>query len=76
MSSFSVTVVYAQELVPGNIGMMSGFTVCLAFGIGVLGPVALGNLADYLGLSATIILLGFLPLLGIITFQLPGEKTG
>lgn len=74
MSSFSVTVVYAQELVPGSIGMMSGLTVGLAFGMGALGSIILGTLADHIGLSTTIILLGFLPLLGFITFLLPSDK--
>lgn len=74
MSSFSVTVVYAQELVPGKIGMMSGLTVGLAFGMGALGSIILGTLADHIGLSTTIILLGFLPLLGLITFLLPSDK--
>lgn len=71
MTSFSVTVVYAQELVPGKIGLMSGLTVGLAFGMGAIGSIALGYLADKIGLSPTIILTGFLPLLGILTLFLP-----
>lgn len=73
MSSFSVTVVYAQELVPGKIGLMSGLTVGLAFGMGALGSIVLGYLADQIGLSLTIILTGFLPLLGILTLLLPKD---
>ncbi|RSK26721.1 MFS transporter [Bacillus sp. HMF5848] len=75
MSSFSVTVVYAQELMPANIGMMSGFIVGLAFGMGAIGSVALGAIADTIGLVETIILIGFLPLFGILTFLLPADKT-
>lgn len=71
MTSFSVTVVYAQELVPGKIGLMSGLTVGLAFGMGAIGSIVLGYLADQIGLSTTIILTGFLPLLGILTLLLP-----
>ncbi|MFE8703567.1 MFS transporter [Cytobacillus sp. FJAT-54145] len=74
MSSFSVTVVYAQELVPGKIGTMAGLTVGLAFGMGALGSVVLGYLADLIGLPLTIILTGFLPLLGLITLLLPSDK--
>jgi FSR family fosmidomycin resistance protein-like MFS transporter len=74
MSSFSVTVVYAQELVPGKIGTMSGLTVGLAFGMGALGSVILGYLADRIGLSLTIILTGFLPLLGLLTVFLPKDE--
>ena len=74
MLSFSVTVVYAQELVPGKIGTMSGLTVGLAFGMGALGSVGLGYLADLIGLSPTFIMTGFLPLLGLVTLFLPSDK--
>ena len=74
MSSFSVTVVYAQELFPGRIGTMAGLTVGLAFGMGALGSVGLGFLADFIGLSSTIMLVGFLPMLGIISWFLPTDQ--
>lgn len=74
MSSFSVTVVYAQELVPGKIGLMSGLTVGLAFGMGAIGSIVLGYLADKIGLPLTIILTGFLPLIGILTLLLPNDR--
>ncbi|WP_077211314.1 MFS transporter [Bacillus dakarensis] len=74
MSSFSVTVVYAQELVPGKIGLMSGLTVGLAFGMGAIGSIVLGYLADKIGLSLTIILTGFLPLIGLLTLLLPNDR--
>jgi FSR family fosmidomycin resistance protein-like MFS transporter len=74
MSSFSVTVVYAQELFPGKIGTMAGLTVGLAFGMGALGSVGLGYLADLISLQSTIIFVGALPLLGIITCFLPSDK--
>lgn len=74
MLSFSVTVVYAQELVPGKIGTMAGLTVGLAFGMGAIGSVGLGSLADSIGLTKTIIMTGFLPLLGITTLFLPSDQ--
>ncbi|MEQ6375665.1 MFS transporter [Bacillaceae bacterium S4-13-58] len=74
MSSFSVTVVYAQELLPGNIGTMSGLIVGLAFGMGAIGSVALGRLIDVVGLSPTMIGVSTLPLLGLLTFLLPSDK--
>lgn len=74
MASFSVTVVYAQELVPGKIGTMAGLTVGLAFGMGALGSIALGYLADLIGLPLTIVLTGFLPLMGILSLLLPSDK--
>lgn len=75
MSSFSVTVVYAQELVPGKIGTMAGLTVGLAFGMGAIGSVGLGTIADKFGLTTMIIGVGFLPLLGILTLFLPSDET-
>lgn len=75
MLSFSVTVVYAQELVPGKIGTMAGLTVGLAFGMGAVGSIGLGTLADQIGLPLTIIFTGFLPLLGLLTLFLPSDKT-
>ncbi|WHY87888.1 MFS transporter [Neobacillus novalis] len=73
MTSFSVTVVYAQELVPGKIGTMSGLTVGLAFGMGAIGSVGLGYIADWIGLQSMITWLGVLPLLGLIAFLLPSD---
>lgn len=75
MSSFSVTVVYAQELVPGKIGTMSGLTVGLAFGMGAIGSVALGGMIDIVGLTPTMISVAFLPLLGFLAFLLPTDQT-
>jgi len=74
MSSFSVTVVYAQELVPGKIGTMAGLTVGLAFGMGAIGSIALGVIADHFGLLTTLTITGFLPLLGGLAFLLPADK--
>ncbi|WP_066312593.1 MFS transporter [Bacillus sp. FJAT-29814] len=74
MTSFSVTVVYAQELVPGKIGLMSGLTVGLAFGMGAIGSVGLGYIADLIGLQSMIIALGVLPLIGLTAFLLPADQ--
>ena len=74
MSSFSVTVVYAQELVPGKIGTMSGLTVGLAFGMGAVGSIALGIMADHFGLLATLTFTGLLPILGALGFFLPSDQ--
>ncbi|WP_010648594.1 MFS transporter [Oceanobacillus massiliensis] len=74
MTSFSVTVVYAQELVPGKIGTMSGLIVGLAFGMGAIGSVALGSLIDLFGLTPTMISISLLPLLGFLTYLLPSDE--
>lgn len=74
MTSFSVTVVYAQELVPGKIGLMSGLMVGLAFGMGAIGSVVLGAFIDLFGLNETIIFASLLPLLGLLGLLLPSDK--
>jgi FSR family fosmidomycin resistance protein-like MFS transporter len=74
MTSFSVSVVYAQELVPSKIGTMSGLTVGFIFGLGAIGSVLFGNLADTIGITKTIYIVGFLPILGALGFLLPSEK--
>jgi MFS transporter, FSR family, fosmidomycin resistance protein len=74
MTSFSVTVVYAQELVPGKIGTMSGLTVGLAFGMGAIGSVGLGYIADLIGLVSMVTMIGILPLLGLSAFLLPSDQ--
>jgi MFS transporter, FSR family, fosmidomycin resistance protein len=74
LSSFSVAVVYAQELVPGHIGTVSGLIVGLAFGMGAIGAVALGNLADWMGIEFVMKAASFLPLLGIATILLPSDR--
>ena len=74
LSSFSVTVVYAQELVPGRIGLVSGLIVGLAFGMGAVGSVALGVLADWVGLTSTILFTVCLPFIGLLTFFLPSDQ--
>lgn len=74
MSSFTVSVVYAQELVPGKIGTMSGLTIGLAFGMGAIGSVALGSVIDWIGLYKTMILIATLPLFGILAYLLPTDE--
>ena len=74
MSSFSVAVVYAQELMPGNIGMVSGLIVGLAFGMGGIGSVALGSMIDWVGLTPTMVTISLLPLLGLLSYMLPTDE--
>ncbi|WP_409174887.1 MFS transporter [Brevibacillus fortis] len=75
LSSFSVTVVYAQELLPGKIGTVSGLIIGLAFGMGGMGALVFGYLADLYSLSFVILLCSFLPLIGFMGFLLPKDKT-
>src|SRR5699024_5287846 len=66
MLTFSVTVVYVQELVPCKIDTKSGLIVGLSFRLCAIGAVALGLLIDYIGLLPTIILASLRPFVGIL----------
>ena len=74
MLSFSVTVVYAQELVPSKIGTMAGLTVGLAFGMGAIGSVVIGILMDSIGVYETMIVISFLPIIGLAGLGLPKDQ--
>lgn len=74
MSSGSVNVVYAQELLPGNIGTVSGLFYGLAFGAGGLGAAALGALADFTSIVFVMKLVAFLPLIGLLAILLPSDR--
>ncbi|GGA39118.1 MFS transporter [Psychrobacillus lasiicapitis] len=74
MLSFSVTVVYAQELVPSKIGTMAGLTVGLAFGMGAVGAVVIGILMDHVGVYTTMIIVSTLPIIGLVAFALPRDR--
>lgn len=73
LCSFSVSVVYAQELLPGKIGMVSGLIIGLSFGLGAIGSVVLGWLGDQIGISTTLLYASFLPLIGVFTMWLPND---
>ncbi len=70
-SAFPAIVVYAQELIPGRTGMVSGVFFGLAFGVGGIGAAALGALADRAGIGLVYQLCAFLPALGLLTALLP-----
>lgn len=73
-SAFSAIVVYAQELVPGNVGMIAGIFFGLMFGFGGIGAALLGYLADSHGILFVYNLCSYLPLLGIMAILLPRTK--
>ncbi|MBB3111939.1 FSR family fosmidomycin resistance protein-like MFS transporter [Paenibacillus phyllosphaerae] len=72
-SAFSIIVVYAQELLPGNVGLVSGLFFGLAFGMGGLGSALLGKVADLQGISFVMELCAYLPLLGVLAILLPKD---
>jgi FSR family fosmidomycin resistance protein-like MFS transporter len=63
--------VYAQELVPGRVGLISGVFFGFAFGTAGIGAAVLGRLADSVGIEAVYRLCAFLPAIGILTAFLP-----
>jgi FSR family fosmidomycin resistance protein-like MFS transporter len=70
-SAFSAIVVYAQELVPGKVGMISGLFFGFAFGMGGLGAAVLGHLADVTSIQFVYQVCAFLPAIGLLTALLP-----
>jgi FSR family fosmidomycin resistance protein-like MFS transporter len=70
-SAFSAILVYAQELIPGRVGMISGLFFGFAFGMGGIGAAVLGRVADAHGIDFVYGLCAYLPLLGVITVFLP-----
>lgn len=70
-SAFSAILVYATELVPGNVGMISGLFFGLAFGFAGIGSAALGKLADYTSIIFVFKVCAYLPLIGLLTAFLP-----
>ena len=74
-SAFSAIIVYAQDLLPGRVGMVSGLFFGFAFGMGGLGAGLLGILADHTNVQFVFKLCAFLPILGVLTYFLPKIRT-
>ena len=70
-SAFSAILVYAQELLPNRVGLVSGLFFGLAFGMGGIGSAALGHLADHTSIPFVFQLCSYLLLLGLLTAFLP-----
>ncbi len=73
-SAFPAILVYAQELLPKKLGMVSGLFYGFAFGMGGLGSALLGNLADVTSIRYVYHICSYLPLIGIICYFLPNLK--
>ena len=73
-SAMSAILVYGTELLPGNVGMISGAFFGLSFGLGGIGSAIFGWLADWSSIQYVFQLTAFLPLLGIVTYFLPNIK--
>ena len=70
-SAFSAILVYAQELVTGNVGLIAGLFFGLAFGAAGIGSALLGRLADHTSIGYVFTVSAFFPLLGLLTAFLP-----
>jgi len=73
-SAFSAIVVYAQELLPGRVGLVSGVFFGFAFGVAGIGAAVLGAVADWRGIEFVYHVCAFLPLIGILAAFLPEER--
>jgi FSR family fosmidomycin resistance protein-like MFS transporter len=74
-SAFSAILVYAQELMPGRVGTISGLFFGFAFGMGGIGAAVLGELADRTSIESVYVLCSFLPAIGMLTAFLPNLET-
>jgi MFS transporter, FSR family, fosmidomycin resistance protein len=75
-SAFSAILVYAQDLVPGKVGLVSGLFFGFAFGMGGIGSAVLGGLADHTSINFVFLVCSFLPLIGLLTAFLPDLNRG
>ena len=74
-SAFSAILVFAQELMPGKVGTVSGLFFGFAFGMGGIGAAVLGQLADARGVGFVYQLCAYLPLIGLTTALLPDLRS-
>ncbi len=75
-SAFSAILVYAQELMPGKVGMIAGLFFGVAFGIAGIGAAVLGKIADHTGIIPVFHGCAYLPLIGLLTVFLPDVRSG
>jgi FSR family fosmidomycin resistance protein-like MFS transporter len=73
-SAFPAIIVYAQELVPGRVGMISGLFYGFAFGMGGIGAAILGRVADATSILFVYRLCAYLPAIGLLTAFLPNTS--
>lgn len=73
-SAFSAILVYAQLMIPGRVGLVSGLFFGFAFGMAGVGSAVLGRLADATSIDTVYMVCSFLPLIGLVSFWLPDQK--
>jgi FSR family fosmidomycin resistance protein-like MFS transporter len=75
-SAFSAILVYAQELIPGKIGMISGLFFGFAFGVGGVAAAMLGKIADQTSIDFVYRMCAFMPAIGFLAYFLPNLEPG
>lgn len=73
-SAFPAIIVYAQQLLPNRVGLVAGYFFGLTFGVSGIAAAALGLLADRWGIEALFLLVGYLPLFGLLALWLPAGQ--
>lgn len=73
-SAFPAILLYAQELLPTKLGLISGLFFGFAFGVAGIASAVLGNMADKFGIEAVYNVCAYMPLLGLVTWFLPNLK--
>ena len=73
-SAFSAILVYAQELIPGKVGLVAGLFFGFAFGMGGIASAVLGEIADRSSIEFVFLVCSFLPLIGVLTYFLPDVR--
>jgi FSR family fosmidomycin resistance protein-like MFS transporter len=73
-SAFTAILVYAQELMPGNVGLVSGIFFGFAFGMGGIGAAVLGRVADMTSIGFVYHICSFLPAIGLLAAFLPATS--
>ena len=75
-SAFPAILVYAHELLPGRVGLVSGVFFGFAFGLGGIGAAAMGRIADAQGIAFVYHLCSYLPAIGLVAWLLPNLERG
>ena len=73
-SAFPAILLYAQELLPTKLGLISGLFFGFAFGVAGIASAVLGNMADKFGIESVYNVCAYMPLLGLVTFFVPGRR--
>jgi MFS transporter, FSR family, fosmidomycin resistance protein len=74
LASFSVSLIYCMQLLPGQVGKVSGLIFGVAFGLSALGSLVLGKFSDLYGIAMMMNVCSFIPILGVLAYFLPRDQ--